>query len=183
MAEARRSIWKLRSNTLHSTQDLAQALVKASERALAGTGIQLNFSVSGADRTIQSVSEDDLLRICEEAIANAVKHARPTKVDVSLQFYRETVRLRVRDNGCGFHPSRLENTASGHLGLLGIQERVEARSGTVAIDSAPGKGTSLRVTIRTAPPLHGSLRPERVRVGREPSHSQEAANNPVCNAR
>ena len=150
LAEARRSIWKLRSNTLKSTEDLAQALVKTSKRALAGTGIRLNFSVCGADRTIKSASEDNLLRICEEAIANAVKHAFPTEVDVSLEFNCETVRLRIRDDGCGFHPARLEETAIGHLGLLGIRERVDALSGTVTIDSAPGKGTSLLVTIPIA---------------------------------
>jgi signal transduction histidine kinase len=149
LAEARRSIWKLRSNTLKSTEDLAQALVKVSERALAGTAIRLNFSVFGAERTIKTVSEDNLLRICEEAIANTVKHAHPTKVDVTLEFNREIVRLWVRDDGCGFHPSRLEERASGHLGLLGIKERVEALSGMLSIDSSPGRGTSLWVIIPT----------------------------------
>jgi len=149
LAEARRAIWKLRSNARNSTQDLGQALVKASERALAGTCIQLNFSVFGVERTIKSVSEDNLLRICEEAIANAVKHAHPTKVDVTLEFNREIVRLWVRDDGCGFYPSRLEETAGGHLGLLGIKERVEALSGMLSIDSSPGRGTSLWVIIPT----------------------------------
>jgi signal transduction histidine kinase len=157
LAEARRSIWKLRSNTLKSTEDLARGLVQASERALAGTGIQLDFSVCGAEGTIKSVSEDHLLRICEEAIANAVKHARPTKVDVTLEFNSEIVRLWVRDDGCGFNPSRLEETAGGHLGLLGIKERVEALSGILSIDSSPGRGTSLWVMI----PTGGTTRPQR----------------------
>jgi signal transduction histidine kinase len=147
LADARRCIWQLRSNTLKSTEDFARALLKASERALAGTGIQLNFSVCGAERTIKSISEENLLHICEEALANAAKHARPTKVDVTLEFNSATVRLWVRDDGCGFHPSCLETTENGHLGLLGIQERVAALSGMLSINSSPGGGTSLWVII------------------------------------
>jgi signal transduction histidine kinase len=160
LAEARRSIWKLRSNTLERAEDLARALVKASERALAGTAIQLSFSVHGSQPAFQDVSENNLLRICEEAIANAVKHARPTHVEVTLAFISQNVQLRVRDDGCGFDPAHSDATKSGHFGLLGIAERVEALSGTLSIDSTPGKGTSLLVTI---PADH----PQPVNAGRE----------------
>jgi signal transduction histidine kinase len=152
LAEARRSIWKLRSATLETTKDLPRALAKASERALAGTGIQLHFSVRGPGRRMQSILEDHLLRICEEAVANAAKHARPTRIEVALEFNPEAVQLCVRDDGCGFDPARSEAVKDGHFGLLGIKERVDVLSGTLLIDSARGRGTALFVTVPAVRP-------------------------------
>jgi signal transduction histidine kinase len=149
LAEARRSIYSLRSTTLENAENFSKALVKVSERALEGTAIALSFTVQGAERKLTSVFEDNLLRVCEEAVANAVKHARPTRVEVALEFGHKQVQLRIRDNGCGFHPARPEASKVGHFGLLGMQERVEALSGTLSIDSAPGRGTCLRVTVPT----------------------------------
>ena len=149
LAEARRSVWSLRSTILENTEDFSKALVKVSERALEGTAIPLSFTVLGAERKITNVFEDNLLRICEEAVANAVKHARPTRVEIAFEFGSKAVQLRIRDDGCGFDPARREASKEGHFGLLGMQERVEALSGTLSIDSAPGRGTSLRVTVPT----------------------------------
>src|SRR5262249_42286905 len=151
LAEARRSIWNLRSTTRANRGGFPEALVKAGERALEGTAIPLAFSVLGPERRIQNALEDNLLRICEEAVVNAAKHAHPTRVDVTLHFKSQDVQLRVKDDGAGFDParSRSEAAKSGHFGLLGIKERVEAMSGMLSIDSAPGRGTELRVSIPT----------------------------------
>src|SRR5262245_695113 len=78
LADARRCIWKLRSPMLEEA-DLPRALVKASERVLAGTGVQLKFFIQGAERAIGNFAEDNLLRICEEATANAIRHGRATE--------------------------------------------------------------------------------------------------------
>jgi two-component system sensor histidine kinase DegS len=102
----------------------------------------------GDRRKVKGIFEDNLLRICEEAVANAVKHGRPTHVEVILEFNPNEVQLGIRDNGCGFDP-RSDASKGGHFGLLGMKERVEAMSGFLSIDSAPGKGTRLLVTIPT----------------------------------
>jgi signal transduction histidine kinase len=149
LSEARRAVWELRSPSLEKVGDFSKALEKVSKRALADTAIPLALSVQGAERKLKSTLEDNLARICEEAVANAVKHARPTRVEVTLQFDPESVRLRIRDNGCGFALETLEASKHGHFGLLGMMERVKAQSGTLSIDSAPGKGTTLLVTIPT----------------------------------
>src|SRR5262249_58274437 len=81
--------------------------------------------------------------------ANAVKHARPTRVEVTLRFNSQDIQLGIRDNGRGFNPTRMEAEKQGHFGLLGMKVRVEALSGTLSIYSAPGRGTSLWVTIPT----------------------------------
>src|SRR5262249_41618067 len=75
LTEGRRSVMKLRSPTLEGARDFSEALQKASERALNGTPIALSVSVQGKPRKLKELFEDNLLRICEEAVANAVKHA------------------------------------------------------------------------------------------------------------
>ncbi len=149
LGETRRSIWNLRSPTLQSTKDLSKALLGASERALAGTDITLKFSVQGAPRKIGNAVEHHLLRICEEALANVIKHAQSTGVEVVLDFTTREVELQIRDNGCGFEPTSCEVSKRGHFGLLGIKERVASLFGVLSVGSAPGKGTWLLATIPT----------------------------------
>ena len=156
LAEARRAIWKLRSTTSGEGENSSTALARACERTLAGTGIRLNFSVRGPEQKIHSPLEENLRRICEEAVANAIRHARATQVDVTLEFNSETVQLWVRDNGCGFKPAISDAVKNGHLGLQGITERIEALSGMLSIDSVPGRGTSLWVGIPTDARAYGS---------------------------
>src|SRR6266705_981567 len=149
LGETRRSIWNLRSPTLQSTEDLSMALREASERALAGTAIAPSFLVQGAPRKIGSVPEHHLLRICEEALANVVKHAHATRVEVILDFTSKEVQLHIRDDGCGFEPAGWEVSKRGHFGLLGMKERVASVFGMLLIDSAPGGGARLLATIPT----------------------------------
>ena len=146
LGETRRSIWNLRSPTLETTRDLSSALEEACDRALAGTTITLGFSVQGAIRALSDLVNHQLLRICEETVVNVVKHARATRVEVILYFASEEVQLQIRDNGRGFDPKSSKN---GHFGLLGIKERVDSLFGVLSVDSAPGRGTRLLVTIST----------------------------------
>lgn len=149
LAEARRAIWELRSPLLQKSGDFASALAKISQRALEGTSIRLSFSVEGTESPVEPFIEANLLRICEEAVANAVKHAHPRKVEVFLAFGAKIIQLRVRDDGCGFAPTDAGASNNGHFGLLGIKERVVALFGILSVKSAPGRGTMLQVTIPT----------------------------------
>jgi|SRR6185503_1340565 len=151
LGETRRSIWNLRSPTLQTTRDLSSALEEACDRALAGTTITLGFSVQGALRGLSDLVNHQLLRICEEAVVNVVRHARATRVEVILYFASEEVQLQIRDNGRGFDP---KSSTNGHFGLLGIKERVASLFGVLSVDSAPGRGARLLVTI----PTRGALR-------------------------
>jgi signal transduction histidine kinase len=150
LVEARRSVWELRSPSLEKFEDFSNVLTKVSQRALESTGIQLDISVEGAVRKLEPVVEGNLLRICEEAVANAVKHARPTQVEVSLTFKPEEVQLHVRDDGCGFDPKNVACSDDGHFGLVGIQERVKSMDGNFSVNSQFGKGTEIAVTVLTA---------------------------------
>jgi signal transduction histidine kinase len=148
LTEGRRSVWKLRSPTLESTQSFSRALEKASQRALAGTSSALSFSVRGEEKELKPLIEDNLLRICEEAVANAVKHAHPKRVEVTLEFNSKDVHLSIRDNGSGFDTKQIENFKDGHFGLIGIQERVKGMGGKCWLTSQPGEGTEIAVTVR-----------------------------------
>src|SRR5262249_37841274 len=158
LGEARRSIWNLRSPTLEGSQDLSKALLEASKRALAGTAVALSFSVQGAPGKIDDVLEHHLRRICEEALANVVKHAHATRVEVVLDLTSQEVQLQVRDNGFGFEQTSWALSKMGHFGLLGIKERVASLCGTLSLDSAPGRGTRLLVTIPTRRALRVTAR-------------------------
>jgi signal transduction histidine kinase/ligand-binding sensor domain-containing protein len=144
LIEGRHSVWKLRSPTLESVEDFSMAIEKASERALNGTPIALSVSVQGQPRKLKELFEDNLLRICEEAVANSVKHARPTQIEVSLRFNSDEVQLGIRDNGCGFDTKQ---TKRGHFGLVGIRERVKSMGGNLSLNSQPGAGTEITVTV------------------------------------
>jgi signal transduction histidine kinase len=88
-----------------------------------------------------------LFRIYQTALANVVRHAGASTVDVRLVIDAEQVYLEIQDDGCGFNiPKRwIEMVRQGHLGLVGAQERAEAIDGRLEIQSEVGKGTLIRV--------------------------------------
>ena len=86
-----------------------------------------------------------LFRICQEALPNVARHARATAAGIVLARTRDHVVLEVRDDGAGIPQAALTNAKS--LGLLGMRERARAFGGDVAIQSAPGAGTLVRVNI------------------------------------
>ncbi len=144
MTEARRYVWDLRSQELQK-KDLPAALRDASKRLTAQSDIETVVEVAGLTRPLPVEVETNLLRIGQEAINNAVKHARANRIEVGLNFDTRNVRLSVRDNGRGFDPG--EQIADGHFGLLGMRERAEQIGGVLSIDSAPERGTQIAVEV------------------------------------
>jgi signal transduction histidine kinase len=88
-----------------------------------------------------------IYRICQQALHNMQRHARATKAHVALRFMPEVVELTVKDNGRGFEVPEtwMELAREGHLGIVGMQERIRALGGELTLTSAPGKGTTLQV--------------------------------------
>jgi signal transduction histidine kinase len=145
--DARRSVWQMRSDCPEVAGNFSGAVRKVSEGALEGTGIHLQFATVGDDCELSQVVEDNLLRICSEAIANAVKHANPTDIEVALEYNSSELRLRVRDNGCGFDLDKPNGSNKNHFGLVGIRERTKRIAGDLSLNSWPGKGTEVLVTV------------------------------------
>ena len=95
-----------------------------------------------------------LFRIYQEAMNNVARHSGATKVLVTLHLDKEYIELAIHDNGAGFALPKdlLDLVRSGHLGLLGIQERVEAVGGKLELKSTAENGTTLRVTVPRVQP-------------------------------
>jgi signal transduction histidine kinase len=143
LAEARRSIQALRPQALE-TMDLAEALSRMVKR-LAPDGMpRLGFRLRGAPRGLRPDVADHLLRIGQEALTNALRHAGASLIDVELTFAEAEVRLCIHDNGQGFAvdgPGR-----EGGYGLVGMRERAGILGAELVVSSAPQQGT--RVTVR-----------------------------------
>lgn len=90
-----------------------------------------------------------LFRICHQALNNSAKHAAASRVWVHLQFDEEQVVVEIRDNGRGFVlPSRwVELVHQDHFGIAGMIERAKGMGGDLMLDSAPGQGTTVCVTV------------------------------------
>jgi signal transduction histidine kinase len=146
LAEARESIWNMRSQVLEQ-RDLAAALESILRQMTEGTGVDFSMRVDGDRRRLPPVVENNLLRIGQEAITNATKHAHPSRIDVRLAFEGRAVRLEVRDDGVGFDPDAQRDRESRSFGLVGMRERVELLGGGLSIESAPGRGTSVVATL------------------------------------
>lgn len=115
------------------------------------TGIPVHFTHRGKDTRIEYYMTSTLYRIVQEALSNANKHAAATQIRIHLVIAADSLNLSITDNGKGFDVEGLKNRKfdrlKGGFGLEGIRERVELVSGRLAIQSAPGKGTTLSITL------------------------------------
>lgn len=124
---------------------LDDALGRLAERTGAEFGLPATFEVSGQARPLPAAAEVVLLRVCQEALANARQHAQADQAWVRLAYDETAVRLEVGDDGAGFDPDRV----NGGFGLRGMRARVGEGGGTLVVRSAPGAGTSVRVEVPT----------------------------------
>jgi signal transduction histidine kinase len=144
MTEARRYVWDLRSQELQK-KDLPAALRDTTRRLTAESNVEAVVEVAGPLRPLPIEVETNLLRIGQEAINNAVKHAEANRIDVSLNFDTRSVRLSIRDDGRGFETDR--QVADGHFGLIGMRERAAQIGGVLTIHSALERGTQIAIDV------------------------------------
>jgi signal transduction histidine kinase/sugar lactone lactonase YvrE len=142
--ETKRYVWDLHDEELEKG-DLATALAQAAQRLTEGTPIKAEIKVKGTISSLPALTGHHLLRIGQEAIANAVKHARAARLEVSLKFEPRKVELCVRDDGCGFDSKQPARNEGSHFGLVAIRERVEKIGGELKLLSQPGQGTEVIV--------------------------------------
>ncbi|HEX5108761.1 MAG TPA: two-component regulator propeller domain-containing protein [Vicinamibacterales bacterium] len=141
--DARQSIWDLRSP---ESRPLPEALRDVGQRVIDGRPIALDMLVTGTPQRCSSRAQEQLLLICQEALTNAVQHGQPTHVGVDLEYCGNAVRVRVRDDGCGFDPGALD-AAAGHYGVISMKERAAQVRGSVTIASTPGEGTQVEAVV------------------------------------
>jgi len=145
LAEARESIWNMRSHVLERN-DLIGAVRIVAEQLSAGQDCRIRTRVEGRPRRLAPMIENNLLRIGQEAVSNALKHARAANIEVAIFFEEPAVRLVIEDDGAGFEPAD-PAAAGGHFGLRGMRERVEQMSGRLTVGRGGQGGTCVEVVI------------------------------------
>ncbi|MFN8090830.1 MAG: sensor histidine kinase [Vicinamibacteria bacterium] len=150
--ETRRTVNQLRSQALEKG-DIAQAVREVARELTAGGGPRVSVEVSGAPRRLSVAAEHHLFRIAQEALTNALTHARASRVSVAIDFAADAVALSVSDDGRGL-PA--DPSGGFHFGLSGMRERARALGTRLEVESAPGAGTSIRVRLSGASTREGA---------------------------
>lgn len=150
-AEAKRSVADLRAEELERGS-LPTALEELIQPLVATTpATRLRMKVQGEPRRLEGIVEHHLLRIGQEAVANAVRHAGAGEIQVQIDYREREIVVEVKDDGRGFDANEALATAAGHFGLLGLRERANKLQGSLRINSQPSEGTVVSVTV----PLNG----------------------------
>lgn len=144
--ELRNSVWNLRSRS-RGDFTLCEALRQSAQRLTEDTGIIAQVEQNGEPGSLTELQEENLLRIGQEAMTNAIKHAGPRRLDLRLDWQARSVTLRIRDDGSGFATDHVAGPAQGHFGLSGMAERAQRIGGTLEIHSQPGQGTLIEASL------------------------------------
>jgi signal transduction histidine kinase/pimeloyl-ACP methyl ester carboxylesterase len=144
MVEARRSVWDLRCQLLQHG-DLVSAIPQIVEPLVSRGQAKVDVKIQGSPGRLPGQVEMNLLRIGQEAVANAVKHGRAQHVNIELHYASSSVCLTVTDDGQGFAAGQAAPT--GHFGLLDMRERAQSMGSELKIDSEPGRGTRVAVEV------------------------------------
>jgi signal transduction histidine kinase/ligand-binding sensor domain-containing protein len=144
-SEARRSVWALRSHALDEYGLPTALSILANQLAESHHNV-IEVKVAGSYRKLPAHIEHNLLRIGQEAIVNAIKHAKASKIDLTVDYWPNGIRLIVMDDGCGFNAESI-NTED-NFGLLGMRERAAGIGAQLLIESQLGKGTVVTVELK-----------------------------------
>jgi PAS domain S-box-containing protein len=112
------------------------------------TRIHVHLKVFAEIEQMDNSRRTVLYRVAQEALTNVARHAHAGRVEVSIQKLLRAARMEIKDDGKSFKVERTLNArGSKQLGLLGMRERVEMVGGTFGVESAPGRGTTVRVEL------------------------------------
>jgi signal transduction histidine kinase len=161
LAEQVRNLQVLADETLESLHHLAvnlrpasldhlglvDALTSLIESTTQRSGLQAHFKIIGSMEmaSLTDEMETSMYRIVQESITNVIRHAHASYVDVILEWRDEKILIVIEDDGVGIDIQKARET--GHLGLIGMQERAEMLGGKLLVDSTPQVGTTLVVEI------------------------------------
>ncbi len=144
------------SHTLNSTfvdnAGLEAAIKKDLEYICSAKELQCQFHKTGEGNNLTSEQELLVFRIVQEAMANAIKHASPTAIDVCLHYEPGGLKVEIKDNGSGFE---VGGTANAGLGLSNMQVRAKLLGGQLAVKSEKGTGTTVTLEIKGMPDNNG----------------------------
>jgi two-component system nitrate/nitrite sensor histidine kinase NarX len=146
LKEMRLFVYELRPPDLEK-EGLVGALHKRLNAVEKRSGVEARLITDGIIADLPVEMEENLYRIAQEALANALKHANAQNVLIQLAAQNGYVTLIINDDGCGFDPKLVGNLDNGGMGLVSMRERAEKLAGHFAIESALGQGTTIRVQM------------------------------------
>ena len=145
--EARSAINQMRGNSVRDT-GLGPAISRAVERFKDRTGLEVDVQIDGAAARFGDERAEVIFRMTEEALRNIERHAGASRLRLSLLTNAAHLLLHIEDDGIGFDPATLR---PGHFGLVGLKEQAQMIGAELSIESAPERGTTLRLALRIAP--------------------------------
>ncbi len=152
--EIHKLIYELRPCMLDEL-GLMAAISSLVDSRLKAAGLKVSLKTTGRVRRLPPSLEIALFRVVQEAFNNITRHAHASKATVSVHFKKDSIKVRVKDNGTGFDVQEAISSKDGSrgLGLLGMRERVELINGSLVIKSGPGQGTEITIDV----PLTGGV--------------------------
>ena len=154
--EARTSIRDLRSVLLEQ-RGLVGAMEETLPPLVANEATRFELVAEGTPRRLEATMENHLLRVAQEAVANASHHAQANLIKVCVTYSEQALGLEIRDDGRGFDTTK--GPPRGHFGLLGMQERANKLNSELQVLSQPGKGTIVKITVALDEPTVAASHP------------------------
>ena len=149
--EVQHAVWDMETPMLEGTE-LGEALRKLAALISPGDA-EVKVAITGEPVELPPATKHHLLRIAQEAITNAVRHASARTIAIVLAYAPESITLRVTDDGRGFDPTAVSAGGIGHFGLRGLRGRAGKINGDLRIDSTPGRGTTVSVMVPASLPV------------------------------
>jgi signal transduction histidine kinase len=153
--EAREAVWDLRHSDGSATT-IGPILGAMAQQVSQESGVPVEYHVSGRPFSLDQATAHELLMVVREALHNALRHGQPSRVNVTVEFARNSFAVQVRDNGRGFDAEAASSSPNGHYGLVGMRERVKRVGGQLAIQSRAGAGTDLTFQVPRKSPRSGN---------------------------
>ena len=153
--------------------DLESALARDAEHFKEERQVDVRLAVKGNPRPLQPLARDAVYQISREALANTFRHARAKHVEVDVEYSRDELTVRVRDDGRGIAPPIVDEGRPGHFGLPGMRERAEQMGAVLRLWSREGAGTEVEIHVpaKTAFPNASPYSRDRWWRAREPRNS------------
>ena len=152
LAAARRSVAAIRPTELDGSH-LPEAITGLATRWSRTAGVPVQVETTGDPRPMLAEIEITVFRVAQEALTNIAKHARASKVGVTLSYLDDLVMLDVRDDGVGFSVAAVAEPGTAPdgtgFGLSAIRQRLDRVDGSLTIETAPGDGTAINASIPT----------------------------------
>jgi signal transduction histidine kinase len=144
--DARQAVWDMRPTAL-GENDFLRAVDTTARRLAAGAPIAVDVTAVGRVRPLPLRYQSVVLRVVQEAVANAARHAHARSIGVRLSYEARQLRVLIEDDGRGFIVETDLRSYEGHWGLLGMHERASGLGGALTVRSAPGRGTTVTLVL------------------------------------